>query len=379
VKRGSYFANLIVLSLIQKVSGLGFYLILLFLGLTETIYSQDSVTKKNPLTVSGYVEAYFSYDLANPTNHERAYIYNHKRHNEVNINLAYVKLNYATNFVRSNITLMGGNYPQYNLAAEPGLLRNLYEANVGIKISKNHHLWVDAGVFASHIGFESAVGKDCWNLSRSLLADNSPYYEAGVKLGYTSKNEQVYLAVMYLNGWQRIQRVNGNMTPDFGTQLTYKTKSHFSFNWSTFIGSDQPDSLIKWRYFNNFYTQFDLSKKVGIIAGFDVGLEQKLKHSSEYNTWYSPVLIVRYLPTSKLRLSARAEYYSDEKQIIVYTGTGNGYQTQGYSLNVDYLPIENVMFRLEARTFKSKDDVFQLNNKASNMNYFFTTALAIAF
>ncbi len=379
MKRGSYFANLIVLSLIQKVSGLGFYLILLFLGLTETIYSQDSVTKKNPLTVSGYVEAYFSYDLANPTNHERAYMYNHKRHNEVNINLAYVKLNYATNFVRSNITLMGGNYPQYNLAAEPGLLRNLYEANVGIKISKNHHLWVDAGVFASHIGFESAVGKDCWNLSRSLLADNSPYYEAGVKLGYTSKNEQVYLAVMYLNGWQRIQRVNGNMTPDFGTQLTYKTKSHFSFNWSTFIGNDQPDSLIKWRYFNNFYTQFDLSKKVGIIAGFDVGLEQKLKHSSEYNTWYSPVLIVRYLPTSKLRLSARAEYYSDEKQIIVYTGTGNGYQTQGYSLNVDYLPIENVMFRLEARTFKSKDDVFQLNNKASNMNYFFTTALAIAF
>lgn len=379
MKRGSYFANLIALSLIQKVSGLGFYLILLFLGLTETIYSQDSVTKKNPLTVSGYVEAYFSYDLANPTNHERAYMYNHKRHNEVNINLAYVKLNYATNFVRSNITLMGGNYPQYNLAAEPGLLRNLYEANVGIKISKNHHLWVDAGVFASHIGFESAVGKDCWNLSRSLLADNSPYYEAGVKLGYTSKNEQVYLAVMYLNGWQRIQRVNGNMTPDFGTQLTYKTKSHFSFNWSTFIGSDQPDSLIKWRYFNNFYTQFDLSKKVGIIAGFDVGLEQKLKHSSEYNTWYSPVLIVWYLPTSKLRLSARAEYYSDEKQIIVYTGTGNGYQTQGYSLNVDYLPIENVMFRLEARTFKSKDDVFQLNNKASNMNYFFTTALAIAF
>jgi hypothetical protein len=379
VKRGSYFANLIALSLIQKVSGLGFYLILLFLGLTETIYSQDSVTKKNPLTVSGYVEAYFSYDLANPTNHERSYMYNHKRHNEVNINLAYVKLNYATNFVRSNITLMGGNYPQYNLAAEPGLLRNLYEANVGIKISKNHHLWVDAGVFASHIGFESAVGKDCWNLSRSLLADNSPYYEAGVKLGYTSKNEQVYLAVMYLNGWQRIQRVNGNMTPDFGTQLTYKTKSNFSFNWSTFIGNDQPDSLIKWRYFNNFYAQFDLSKKVGIIAGFDVGLEQKLKHSSEYNTWYSPVLIVRYLPTSKLRLSARAEYYSDEKQIIVYTGTGNGYQTQGYSLNVDYLPIENVMFRLEARTFKSKDDIFQLNNKASNMNYFFTTALAIAF
>lgn len=58
----------------------------------------------------------------------------------------------------------------------------------------------------SHIGFESAIGKDCWNLTRSILADNSPYYETGIKLGYTSKNEKLYLAGMYLNGWQRIQK-----------------------------------------------------------------------------------------------------------------------------------------------------------------------------
>lgn len=342
-------------------------------------YSQDTL-RKNPLSVSGYVETYYCYDLANPSNHERPnFVYNHKRSHEVNINLAYLKLSYNTNLVRSNITLMGGTYPQYNLAAEQGLLRNLYEANVGLKISNKHNLWVDAGVFASHIGFESAVGKDCWNLTRSILADNSPYYEAGARLSYTSNNEKLYLAVMYINGWQRIQRVSGNTTPDFGTQLIYKPKSNFTFNWSTFVGSDYPDSLLKWRYFNNFYAQWDITKQLGLTAGFDIGIEQNAKHSSSYNVWYSPVIIMRYMPTNKLRVAARAEYYADEKQVIVYTGTTNGFQTQGYSLNVDYLPVQNFMFRIEARMFKSKDEIFQLDNKPIQMNYFFTTVLAISF
>ncbi len=44
----------------------------------------------------------------------------------------------------------------------------------------------------SHIGFESAVGSDCWNLTRSILAENSPYFESGIKLNYTNKKQDVY-------------------------------------------------------------------------------------------------------------------------------------------------------------------------------------------
>jgi hypothetical protein len=44
----------------------------------------------------------------------------------------------------------------------------------------------------SHIGFESAIGKDCATLTRSILADNSPYYEAGVKIDITSKTKMVF-------------------------------------------------------------------------------------------------------------------------------------------------------------------------------------------
>ena len=355
---------------------------LLLGALTLGLYNlnaQDS-TKTNPLNISGYLEAYYSYDLGNPANHERpAFFYSFNRHNEVNLNLGFVKANYTTNKVRGNFALMAGTYAQYNLAGEQGLLKNIFEANVGVRISKKKNIWIDAGIMPSHIGFESAIGKDCWNLTRSILADNSPYFESGVKLSYTSKNEKLYLAAMYLNGWQRIQRVPANQTPAFGTQLTYKPNSKITLNWSTYAGNELPDSLKQMRYFNNLYAQFQITKKLGVVAGFDIGMQQMKKDTSAYNNWYSPVLIIQFKPTEKIRIAARGEYYSDEKGVIIATGTPNGFQTIGYSLNFDYLPADNVMFRIEGRGLSSKDKIFSMDNKPSTENYFITTSLAISF
>lgn len=336
--------------------------------------------KVNPLTFSGYIEAYYSYDFNKPASHERpGFLYNFNKHNEVNLNLGLFKVNYNTENVRANLAVMAGTYAQYNLAAEQGLLKNIYEANVGIKISKKNNLWIDAGVMPSHIGFESAIGKDNWTLTRSLLAENSPYYEAGVKIGYTTKNEKIYAAAMYLNGWQRIQKVPGNQTPAFGTQLTIKPSSKVTLNWSTYLGNEQPDSTKQWRYFNNVYGIFQFTDSFGLTAGFDIGTQQKSKGSSRYNTWYTPILIARYSPNDKIRLAARGEYYADKNGVIISTGTPNGFKTFGYSANFDYLPAQNVMFRLEARAFKSKDGIFTKNEMADSQNFFVTTSVAISF
>ena len=95
------------------------------------------------------------------------------------------------------------------------------------------------GVFASHLGFESAIGKDCANLTRSILADNSPYFETGAKINYTSDNNKWYVSGLVLHGWQRIQRVDGNNTPAFGHQITYKPNGKVIVNSSSFISNDK--------------------------------------------------------------------------------------------------------------------------------------------
>jgi hypothetical protein len=273
---------------------------------------------------------------------------------------------------------MEGTYPQYNLSAEQPLLRNLWQANVGVKLSKKKNFWIDAGIFPSHIGFESPVGKSCDALTRCIIGENTPFYVSGIKIGYTSDNNKWFLSALVLNGWQRIARINGNNTPAFGTQITYTPNGKVTFNYSSFIGNDKPDSVSQMRYYHNFYALFNATDKFRITLGFDYGMEQKSKGSNKYNILYSPVMILRCQCTDKLAIAVRVEYYNDKNGIIVATGTPNGFQTSGYSINFDYKISDNVMWRIEGRGISSKDKIFNLENQVSNQNYFVTTSLAIA-
>lgn len=359
-------------------------LVLSVLGLIilRPAIAQDSTETKSPVTISGYVEAYYNQDFNRPiTNVAPGFLYNFNRTGEVNLNLGFIKANYTKDRIRGNLALAAGTYVNANYAAEPGVLKNVFEANVGVKIAKNANLWIDAGIMPSHIGFESAIGKDNWALTRSLVAENTPYFESGLKLGFTTKDEKLYLAAMYLNGWQRIQRIDGNTTPAFGTQITYKPTSAIMLNYSTFVGNDKPDSLRLMRYHNNLYGVFQLMNQFGVTAGFDYGFEQKSKGSDSYNSWFTPVVIVRYSPSSKVNVAARGEYFQDKNGVIIATGTDNGFSTIGVSANIDYAILPGLLWRIEARNLSSKDRIFleRTDQVSKKDNFFLTTSLSLAF
>jgi Putative beta-barrel porin-2, OmpL-like. bbp2 len=339
--------------------------------------AQDST---GALTISGYAEAYYQYDFNKPSDNNRpGFIYSHNRHNEFNLNLGFIKANYTAARVRANMAIAAGTYMNANYSAEPGVLKNIYEANAGVKLSKKKNLWLDAGIMPSHIGFESAVSKDCWSLTRSILADNSPYFEAGAKLTYTSDNGKWLLSGMALNGWQRITRVNGNSLMSWGSQIQYKPTDKVLLNYSTFIGTDKPDNARLVRLFHNVYGIFNVTDKFGVTTGFDIGTEEKTPGSDDKNTWYSPVLILKYAISDKWAIAARGEYYSDENGVIIATGTPNGFKTTDFSLNIDHSPAKNVLVRVEARNLNSKDEIFVKPSGTTNNNTFVTGSIAVSF
>ncbi len=332
------------------------------------------------INISGYAEIYYLYNFNKPINNNQpSILYSYNRSNEVNLNLGFAKATYSTSKVRANLTFMAGTYTVANLAAEPAALRHIYEADIGVKLSSKNNLWLDVGIMPSHIGFESAIGKDCYNVTRSILAENTPYYEAGLKLVYTSKNEKWFAAALLLNGWQRIKRPDGNTTPAFGTQITYKPASSITLNSSTFLGNDKPDSTRQMRYFHNFYGIFQLNKKFSLITGFDIGAEQKSKGSSAFNSWYSPILVARYNVDPKWTAGARVEYYYDKKGVLISTGTSSGFKTLGYSANIDYTLHENAIWRIEVRSLNSKDKIFEKSTSSfSSTTTWIVTSLAIS-
>ncbi|ATL48748.1 hypothetical protein COR50_17140 [Chitinophaga caeni] len=356
------------------------YLTILLLVVFSNKLAAQSPGKEPKIHWTAYLETYYAYDFGKPSNHEKpSFLYSFNRHNEVNLNLGLLKASYADERSRANIAIGAGTYMNANLAAEPGVLKNIYEANAGVKISKNKNLWVDAGIFSSHIGFESAIGKDCWTLTRSILAENSPYYESGVKVSYNSNNGKWFISGLLLNGWQRIYRIDGNNTPAFGHQVSFMPNDKITLNSSSFIGNDQADSSKLMRYFHNFYAVFQLDENWGIITGFDIGLQQQTKGSKRYNNWYAPVLICQYKPVEKMHLAARAEYYHDPNSVIVSSSDINGCQVWSFSLNYDYLITKNILWRIEGRTFSSKGDFFQKEGSPSSNNNQLITSLAISF
>lgn len=346
--------------------------------LSNQFKAQDS-SAAGQLKISGYIEMYYAYDFSQPANKERPdFLYSYDRHNEINLNFGFIKASYSGTRFRMNAGIMAGTYVNSNLATEPAVVRNIYEANAGFRLTKKHNLWLDGGIMSSHIGAETPIGRDCWSLTRSLVAENSPYYETGVKLGYLNAKEKVYMALLYLNGWQRIQRVPGNTTPAFGTQLTLTPNQRWLFNWSTFAGNPNPDSNKVWRYYSDIYSTFQLNTKWAILAGFDLGLQQSKPQSTRFNVWWTPLLLLKYTPVEQLRASARLEYYHDKEQVIIVTSTANGFQTFGFSLNLDYQVNKYFLCRIEGRAFSSKDEIFELNKLPSKENYCITAAIALS-
>ncbi|MDI1235815.1 MAG: porin [bacterium] len=335
------------------------------------------------IQISGYMESYYSYDFGRPEKHLRpSFFYNYNRHNEFNLNLAYVKASLSKKRFRSNLALMGGTYSTYNLAQEKGFIKNIFEANIGFKISKQQKIWLDIGVMPSHIGFESAIGKDCWNLTRSILAENSPYYESGFKLNFTSKNDALNLSFLVLNGWQKIMLSKYYRKPAIGTQLNYKANKNLTFNWSTYLGNGGADSLNQKRFFNNTYAQYQITTKFQVIVGLDYGLEQKRDSNeriSGLNTWFSPIIVTQYALNKTIKIATRIEYYSDPNNVIITTINHKPFQTFGYSMNIDFQISKFALFRIEARTLQSKASIFLKDKLETRSNHFVTSSISVPF
>jgi hypothetical protein len=268
---------------------------------------------------------------------------------------------------------MGGNYPRYNLAAEPSWARIIFEANAGLKLSKKRNIWLDGGVMPSHIGFESAVGADCWTLTRSILAENSPYYETGVKLSAVSKNEKWNTAFLVLNGWQKIKRPEGIKKPSFGAQVNFKPNEKLTLNYSNFIGSDKPDSLGITRIFHNFYSQIQVGKNFDLLLGFDFGTEFNTDQKKTVN-WYSPVMISKVRIKNNHTLAFRFEHYADPYEAIISTESKTGFQAFGASINYDYRLSENVHWQIEPKLLNTGN---QLSEPHNNRNISITTAITL--
>jgi hypothetical protein len=352
------------------------YIAFLLPGGKNLSYGQTQADSlHNKWLLSAYAETYLVIPTHNRNESKLAnFLYNFNRTNSPKFNQAFASADYSGEKFRMQLAVQTGTYVTDNYADEPAALRPLLKCFIGIPLDVKKDIWLEAGIFPSFIGFENTVAFENKTLTRSLLAENSPYYMSGLRVSHPLGKKST-VSWYLLTGWQRIVPQKNNSLPALGWQWNLRPNEHTTLNWSGFAGSAYPDSSRRWRFFQNFYWQYQL-QRWKITAGLDVGLEQSFRATAKYLTWFSPVLITSYQWNQKWSSALRLENYHDPHGIIARSGSGVPVVSNGISLNLDYQPLPQLLCRAEWRHLKGNNPVFLATAVGSKRISYFSFSLA---
>lgn len=351
------------------------------LGLLSTTLFAEEIL---PVKIGGFVDTYYAYDFNNPGNHEREFTTQPVRHNEFNVNLAYLDAVIKQEKTRGRFALQYGNSVIKNTTGEPKEgntsgpqdAKIFQEAYIGKKIGEK--TWIDAGIFLGNIGAESWISKDNWTYSRSLNLDYVPYYSSGLRLEHELNNNE-NIQVHLINGWQNMSENNNAKALGFQYKNAINEKMVFTYN--NFLGDEEvvpnPETgkfNSRFRGYHNFILLWKHDDKWQYLTAFDFG-HQSQQNNGGVDGWFASTFTVHHVFNQAQSMATRIEYYADPHQANVSTNTPKGFQVVGASINFDQKLDDNFLWRTELRGFNSVDKIYPRGThfKSRNDGYLVTS------
>jgi hypothetical protein len=336
---------------------------LIAVAICSSLSAQDSTN----VSFEGYAEVYYGAQQSTAT--QRPDFLDNHTVNGLAVNIAWLKWTVDHNRWRIVAAPMIGTYVNSNLDNEPNAVQHLYEASIGYRLGGGANSRIDAGVMPSHIGLESNFGRNNLNLTRSLLAENTPYYECGVRWSGTTENGLSW-AVLVLNGWQRIAVADDQIRPNFGMQLQHDNKKGRVLNYSNYLGS------INGRYsvYHNFYATQKIASNWFINAEFNYEAMERSKDFIGGSLALGKQLFHDWT------VAGRIEQVRDVNNTYFATRTTPAQiNPGGWSANIDYQPHKAIKCRIEARRLWSVNREPQEDLALYAPEWLYTAACCISF
>lgn len=335
------------------------------------------------ITFGGFVDAYVAHDMGRPRDLDRQYTTQPARHDEFNVNLAYVEAVVNAPRVRGRLALQAGTAVQSNYAAEPRIgtvsgpdvSRFLQEAYVGF--SPTPTLWVDGGIFFSNMGMESWVSSQNPTYTRSFVGDYSAYYSTGVRAVWQA-TPTLSARLDLVNGWQNISETNTDKS--VGARLDWTATPAATISYYGYAGNESEGRM---RLFNGVGATIALAERVRLLVQADVGGQERAAGADGWAEWHGFTVVGRYQLTPAVALAARVERFDDGDETIVATDeTLPGFRVSSASLGVDVVPAAGFTWRTELRGYDGDAAYFAARDAAggrSGRNTLIVTSLAFGF
>lgn len=360
------------------------------------------VNKKNNetiLTGVAYLDAYYNYNFANPTDNTQTISSAIGRHNEFTINLASIGIetNYKNTIGRLWLQMGQMASIVQDLDGSVGRGRNtsvsnlkyIREAAAGYHFNKMHGINLEMGIFMSYIGLESYMLQENWCYQRSMVCDFTPFYFSGARLqlfpGKKMRNE-----IWLMNGWQTYNSYSNS--PSIGSSNYWRPSENIQLVANFYLGKDtyNPDTLgnqskrIRFHHDNSIVARYYTNKKSNRISsaafsinshyGFQKGTEQHDTITSKEHYMYGIAIANRiWFKQNKFAFTLRADYVANAGGYLAFTpsiATPNA-----YTIAFDKNPYRAIKILQTTATFDIMPNDFitfriEYGHRESNIPYF---------
>lgn len=220
------------------------------------------------VTPSVYLDVGYAFSLNRPRDNTVTSSASVARHNEFNVNLASIGLEWSFHDVIGRLSLQYGSTLSIvqdldgttargrNMAVQN--LRYIREATAGYHFDVARGLNVEGGIFMSYMGLESYLLGENWNYTRSVACEHTPFYFQGMRVQLFA-TDRLKIEPWLMNGWQSYGK--WHTAPSAGAAFRYSPRESLSFMLNVYGGSDtqqvadrlrfHTDHSVVWRYFQN--------------------------------------------------------------------------------------------------------------------------------
>jgi hypothetical protein len=312
------------------------------LGTPSLLLAQpgDSTAAPPPVVVSGFVDAYFSFNLARPTSHVNQLRNFDITENQITLSTAEISVTRAAAPIGFRIDADFGPTNDLIQSGATGSIANIGQAYITCIAPIGSGLTIEAGKFATHMGFEVIKAKDNFTYSRSLLfALPIPYYHLGIRAFYPVSDRLTLGAFVYdgFNG------PPNNSVKTFGLQASLSPMTGFTLIGNWIGGPALPEDVSKkFRNVENIIAMYQATEKL-LLAVDAVYGEEHLDNALAL--WKGVAGYVRYALADPSAVTVRAELYNDP---LGFT-TGGPQDLREITLTYEYKVATYLSLRTEYR------------------------------
>lgn len=203
------------------------------------------LTFSDHVTMSLYLDTYYAYSFNQPKDDTLTGSASVGRHNELQINLASIGLDWSYENVIGRILLQYGS--MLNIVQEldgttgrgrtlsTDGLKYIREATLGYHFDAGYGINLEMGMFMSYIGLESYLLGENWTYNRSIVCDFTPFYFTGIRAQFfPTKNLKIEPWLM--NGYQTYGK--WNQAPAGGLAFRWNPEEWIALIANVYAGTD---------------------------------------------------------------------------------------------------------------------------------------------